>query len=254
MSCAGQSAARPSDGRTIEEKLCDMAEDQKVLVRYYATLCTHHNENVDTRGSMASDGTYEKVPDELSVRRSTGRGSKGKYCWYDGFVNTATKLYFHPSSTVTFGDDGVVFWCVKTQGPVYKAYDIPIDHSYKTIHGWCVAVKSRSHTWTHTVKVFADDPLWRLDVPCKHTIVESPADGFTMHEPPMDYFAVGKSFGQHREHGHRDMYHHFVHMVDFYVPVCGQDDTPERAVERFARAHARTWMKEFNIRTFPLPL
>ena len=95
----------------------------------------------------------------MTVKRSGRQRGSGTHCWYDEFIDTTNKIYFRASSTVTFGEDGVVFWSVKTDGPIYKKYDIPIERSYQTIHGWCVAVKSRSHAWVHTVKIFVDDPL-----------------------------------------------------------------------------------------------
>ena len=146
-----------------------------------------------------------------------------------------------------------MFWSVKKAGPVHKKYDIPIAYSYKTVNDWCVAVKSPGCTWTHTVKVFADDSLWRLDVPCKQTIVERcDAPTTADHVIPEAYIKVGREFGQCRGHGDRDMPHHYVHVVDYYVPVCSSQDTAEQAVARFARAHVENWTKKFNFWIFPL--
>ena len=187
------------------------------------------------------------------MKRSDRQRGTDSHCWYDEFINTATKIYFRATTTFTFGPDGVVFWSVKKAGLVHKKYDIPIAYSYKTVHDWCVAVKTPGYMWTHTVKVFEDGPLWCLDVPCKQTFVDRcdvPSTG--NHIIPETFIKVGLEFGHHRGHGHRDFLHHYVHMVDFYVPVCGRTDTPEKAVARFARVYAESWSENFNIWSFDL--
>lgn len=128
----------------VVQKLSDMDEDRTVLLNYYAPLCVHYNARVAVRGTSA-DGNDCHVPDKMTVQHSDRQRSADSYCWYNGFIDTANKNYFRVMSTFTFGEGGVVFRSVKAKGPVYKKYDVPIERSYQTTHGWCVAVKSQSH-------------------------------------------------------------------------------------------------------------
>lgn len=107
VSCA-ETAGKPSDGRTAEEKVSDMAEDLQVLSAYYAPLCAHMIPD-GARTGTTGDGKSCKVPVSIFVKRSDRQRGTDSHCWYDQLTNTATKIYFRATTTVIFAPDGVLF-------------------------------------------------------------------------------------------------------------------------------------------------
>ena len=114
---------------------------------------------------------------------------------------------------------------VTADGPVYKKYDVPIKRSQgstQVAHGH---EEPESQVDTHD-EGFWTWPAMAPRCPLQMMIVEH-CDVLSMgdHVILETFIIIGLEFGQHHGHDHHDFLHHYIHVANYYIPVCSPTDS-----------------------------